>query len=162
VEPKPVQRPLDVWLGGRAPGELRRVGRVGDGWLPSFCTPAGVAAGREVVRAAADEAGRTIDPEHWGAMVFYATGDDAAGAVAALASRLPERFADAPIEEVVVVGHEALAERIEGFVGVGFSKFVVAPVAEPDDWDRELAGLAEVVLPLQRSVEGPAAREAVA
>jgi len=33
VRPKPVQRPLDVWLGGRAPSELRRCGRLGDGWL---------------------------------------------------------------------------------------------------------------------------------
>ena len=31
-------------------GELRRVGRLGDGWLPSFSTPAEVAAGRVMVR----------------------------------------------------------------------------------------------------------------
>ena len=40
VLPKPAQQPLDVWLGGRAPGELRRVGRLADGWLASFSTPA--------------------------------------------------------------------------------------------------------------------------
>ena len=38
LRPKPVQQPIDVWLGGQAPSELRRVGRLGDGWLPSFCT----------------------------------------------------------------------------------------------------------------------------
>jgi probable F420-dependent oxidoreductase len=32
-------RPLDIWLGGSAPGALRRVGRLGDGWLASFLTP---------------------------------------------------------------------------------------------------------------------------
>ena len=32
VLPKPAQ-PLDVWLGGKAPSELRRVGRLADGWL---------------------------------------------------------------------------------------------------------------------------------
>ncbi len=36
---RPVQQPPDVWLGGRAPRELRRVGELADGWLPSFCTP---------------------------------------------------------------------------------------------------------------------------
>ena len=36
VRPKPVQQPPDVWLGGRAKSELRRVGRLGDGWLPSL------------------------------------------------------------------------------------------------------------------------------
>src|SRR5437588_11394225 len=45
VRPKPVQQPPDMWLGGRAKSELRRVGRLGDGWLPSFSTPAEVAAG---------------------------------------------------------------------------------------------------------------------
>jgi probable F420-dependent oxidoreductase len=162
VEPKPVQRPLDVWLGGRAPGELRRVGRVGDGWLPSFCTPADVVAGQAIVRDAATAAGRAIDPEHWGAMVFYASGAGADAAVAALAARLPASFADHPLEDVVVVGHEALAARVEEFVAVGFSKLVVAPIAEPADWDRELAGLADVVLPLQRTVPDPAPHGAVA
>ena len=69
---RPIQQPLDVWLGGRAPAELRRVGRLGDGWLPSFCTPAMVAEGRVIVEKAAADAGRAIDPEHFGAMVFYA------------------------------------------------------------------------------------------
>src|SRR5688572_15914867 len=58
VLPKPVQQPPDVWLGGRAKSELRRVGRLGDGWLPSFSTPAECAAGRVVVEEAADAAGR--------------------------------------------------------------------------------------------------------
>lgn len=39
VLPRPVKGDLEVWLGGIAPSELRRVGRVGDGWLPSFCSP---------------------------------------------------------------------------------------------------------------------------
>src|SRR5690606_16241421 len=39
VGPTPTQDHLDVWLGGRARSELRRCGRLGDGWLPSFCTP---------------------------------------------------------------------------------------------------------------------------
>ena len=71
VRPKPVQQPPDVWLGGRAKSELRRVGRLGDGWLPSFSTPAEVAAGRVVVEEAAADAGREIEEEHYGALVIY-------------------------------------------------------------------------------------------
>ena len=58
----PVQGTLDVWLGGVAPSELRRVGRLADGWLPSFVTPEEVSESRLVVEQAASEAGRTIDP----------------------------------------------------------------------------------------------------
>src|SRR5579872_4261461 len=38
VEPKPLQQPFDVWLGGNVPSSLRRTGRLADGWLPSMCT----------------------------------------------------------------------------------------------------------------------------
>src|SRR5437588_1830965 len=65
---------MDAWLGGQAPSELRRVGRLGDGWLPSFCTPTDVVAGRAMVEDAAADAGRTIDPEHFGALLFYGKG----------------------------------------------------------------------------------------
>ena len=56
VLPKPLQRHLDVWLGGIAPSELRRVGRLADGWLPSFVTPDDAARGREVIEQIARRA----------------------------------------------------------------------------------------------------------
>jgi probable F420-dependent oxidoreductase len=48
VGPLPA-KPLDIWLGGSAPAGLRRIGRLGDGWLGSFLTPAEAA---EAVRRA--------------------------------------------------------------------------------------------------------------
>jgi probable F420-dependent oxidoreductase len=145
VRPKPLQRPLDVWLGGRAPGELRRVGRLGDGWLPSFCTPAEVAAGRVTVEEAAAAAGRTVDPEHWGALIPYSHVPLPDVAVGLIERRIP----GVEVEAVVPVGLDALRAHIEGFVEVGFSKFVVVPVFEPDDWDVEVREVADAVLPLQ-------------
>ena len=48
-----------------------RVGRLGDGWLPSFCTAADVAAAIPVIVETADAHDRAIDPEHYGALVAY-------------------------------------------------------------------------------------------
>ena len=76
VRPHPTQNPLEVWLGGRAPSELRRVGRLGEGWLPSFCSPTDAEQGRAVVEREASLVGREIDPEHWGALVIYTKGAD--------------------------------------------------------------------------------------
>ena len=56
VLPAPQQAHIDVWLGGIAPSELRRVGRLADGWLPSFVTPDDAARGREVIEADARRA----------------------------------------------------------------------------------------------------------
>ena len=80
VGPRPA-RPLDIWLGGSAPGALRRVGRLGDGWLASFLTPAEAGAGRQAIEAAAAEAGREIEPDHYG--ISLAVADDAVAARAA-------------------------------------------------------------------------------
>ena len=146
VLPRPVQDPLEVWLGGRAASELRRVGRLGDGWLPSFCTPDDVAAGRTVVEAAADAAGRAMDPEHWGALVAYTQGEVPEGVAAALARRRP----DVDLDSIVPKGLPALRDRLEAFCEVGFSKFVLVPLGEPADWTDELEAVAAEVLPLQR------------
>jgi probable F420-dependent oxidoreductase len=146
VLPTPKQNPFDVWLGGLAPSELRRVGRLGDGWLPSFCTPSDVAAGRVVVEEAAAEAGRSIDPEHWGALLIYARTELPARLVEAVAARRP----GIDPADLFPVGLPALRAQLERFVEQGFSKFVLIPAEEPASWDDELESLAEAVLPLQR------------
>lgn len=124
LQPKPVQSPPDVWLGGRAPSELRRVGRLGDGWLPSFSTPAKAEAGRSEVEAAATRAGRTIDPEHWGALVLYSEGGLPEGLASLLAARRP----GLDPSEVVAAGPESLRRLLQDWVDHGFSKLVVVPV----------------------------------
>ena len=145
VLPKPVQQPPDVWLGGRAPGELRRVGRLGDGWLASFSTPSVCADGRPVIEAAAAEAGRGIDPEHFGAMVFYSHGEVPEPIKALIASRNPEADPDELVPSTV----DALERQVERYVERDFSKLVLVPLQEPDDWRAELEPLAERILALQ-------------
>jgi len=39
MEPKPLQKPLPVWLGGHATAALRRAVRLGDGWMGAGATP---------------------------------------------------------------------------------------------------------------------------
>lgn len=143
---KPYQDEFEIWLGGAAPSELKRAGRLSDGWLPSFCTPEQVARDRETVEAAAAEHGRTIDPEHYGALIPYRRSGVAISEFyrALLARRSPD--AD---PEAVVPHLDRLADSISAFVEVGFSKFVLVPVQEPDEWGEELDQVAEVVLPLE-------------
>lgn len=144
VLPKPVQTPLEVWLGGAADSELRRVGRLGDGWLASFGTPVTVSRGIDKVNAAAAQAGRSIDPEHFGVLLPYCDGELPARMVEIAHRRNPGVD---PRE--IVPRREGLAAAIEAFIQVGASKFVVAPMNEPDDWTAELTDLAARVLPLE-------------
>lgn len=145
VLPRPVQQPIEIWFGGIAPSELRRTGRLGDGWLPSFCTPDDVAAGRPQIERVAAEHDRAIDPEHFGALIPYALD----GIPDVLAAFLAKRRPDVDVADVVAADVEALAPLIERFVAVGASKFVVVPIGEPADWTDHLGEVADVVMPLQ-------------
>jgi hypothetical protein len=52
-------------------------------------------------------------------------------------------------EQVVPVGIGGLRAMLERFIEVGFSKFVVRPLDEPQSWRTELELLARGVLDLQ-------------
>ena len=87
VKVKPVPERMDVWLGGFAPSELKRVGRFGDGWLPSFVTPADAEAGRAVIEQVAAEHDRQIEDDHFGVLIPYSS----TGEVPAAAAGRPRR-----------------------------------------------------------------------
>ena len=145
LSPLPVQQPLEMWLGGMARGALERCGRLSDGWLPSLCTPAEAAAGREVIDEAAAGAGRMISPEHFGVSIGYSRTPLDPRTVEALATRSRGRD---PVE-MVPVGLPALRDLLERFVDVGFSKFVVRPMATVGSWAAELDELAGAIGDLQ-------------
>ena len=136
---------LDMWFGGKAPSELRRIGRLGDGWLMAFETPASAAAGREIIEETADSAGRAIDAGHYGTTLLYGRGYVPEDALAYARLRNP---AVDPYD-LVVADLDALPDRIGAFVAAGVSKFVLVPMAEPDDWASELSAVAAVVHPLE-------------
>jgi probable F420-dependent oxidoreductase len=146
VLPKPAQQPPDVWLGGFAPSELRRVGRLADGWLPSFVTPEDANEGRKVIEETAAAHGRTIDPEHFGVLLPYA-GPVSDLYLGAIARRRP----DLDPAELIPASLHDVRTRIGEFVDAGFSKFVVLPAGEPDadDLPDHLAEVADELLPLQ-------------
>ncbi len=145
IRPKPLQSPLEVWLGGIAPSELRRVGRLSDGWLPSFVTVDDVERGIPEVASIAAVHDRAIDPEHYGVLIPYANQPIDDAVLALLAQRRPE----IDPTELVATSLEQLVTMIERFVSVGASKFVAVPFAPLDDVAAELAELSDAVRPLE-------------
>jgi probable F420-dependent oxidoreductase len=141
VQPKPVQPHLDVWLGGASKVELTRCGRLGDGWLPSFCTVDAVRDGIKIVNEAAAAANRSIDPEHFGVLLPYLEGPVPPQFGDVVRSRNP----NARPEDAIATSKSQLRERIEAYASVGASKFVLFPFAPVRDWTDELEALAELL-----------------
>jgi probable F420-dependent oxidoreductase len=147
VRPKPIQQPIDIWLGGIAPSELKRVGRLGDGWLPSFCTADDIATSIPIINQTADEHDRVVDPEHFGALIAYTEGT----VPDVLAQFIAKRRPDLDPTDIVPVGLPAVRVTIEKMVAAGASKFVLLPLNEPTDdgWTAELERIAAEVKPLE-------------
>ncbi|GAA0228850.1 TIGR03854 family LLM class F420-dependent oxidoreductase [Cryptosporangium japonicum] len=138
-------RPPDIWLGGAVPAALERVGRFGDGWLASRRTPAEAAAGIASINAAAERAGREIEPDHFGLSLPVAFGALPAETAAALRTRRP----DVDPAELVPVGWPAITAAIERYVEAGVTKFVLYPVITPAEWDDFLDAFTEHAKPLE-------------
>ncbi len=148
VTVRPVPKRMDVWLGGFAPSELRRVGRLGDGWLPSFVTPADAAAGREVIEEVCAEHDREIEDDHYGVLIPYSL----TGVPDAVLAQLAQRRPDLDPTVLVPTSWTALIALIRQFIDVGTSKFVVLPMNEPTaiaEWSAHLGEAADALLPLE-------------
>nr|WP_240979814.1 TIGR03619 family F420-dependent LLM class oxidoreductase [Streptomyces sp. HNM0574] len=89
--PRPVARPLPVWVGGSSQAALRRAARLGEGWHPVAPTLDEIRAALPVLAAEADKAGRPA-PE--------------------LVPRLPVRITDGPLEESGRTAGQGTLEQI--------------------------------------------------
>ncbi len=108
-EPKPVSKPIPIWVGGESPRSLRRVAEHGDAWYPvsnnaqvMLNTPGKLKAGVERMHRAVEKAGRDPNsieiayvwfmPPSWkarpgpdgGRQMFTGSGDDMLEDVAAM------------------------------------------------------------------------------
>jgi probable F420-dependent oxidoreductase len=75
VNPLPVQRPIPIWFGGHAEPVLRRLARMGDGWMPNYRNFVDARSTLAVLDRCLEEAGRSrshigIEPR-----IYYGTGD---------------------------------------------------------------------------------------
>ena len=75
LKPLPVQRPIPIWLGGSAPNVLKRIAKLGDGWMPNYRTAEECKPHLETLEMHLAAAGRTraqlgIEPR-----IRYGNGD---------------------------------------------------------------------------------------
>ena len=142
---RPVQDPLEVWLGGRGPKALERAGRIADGWLGAQLTPAEAGRAREQIQLAAAHVGREVDREHFGMSIAYARTE----ADPELLRTFKERRSDIDPRELIPVGAGALQSLLEQYIDAGLSKFVIRPGTPVGSWTAEAEWLAGAILDLQ-------------
>jgi alkanesulfonate monooxygenase SsuD/methylene tetrahydromethanopterin reductase-like flavin-dependent oxidoreductase (luciferase family) len=134
LEPKPDRR-IPIWLGTYGDRALALTGRLADGWIPSlgFAPPERIPAMRDRIRAAAERAGR--DP-----------------AALTLVYNVQVRIGHLDHDDPgVVAGSPAeVAERLAGFVPLGFTAMSFQPVGPGHA--EQVQRLATEVLPAVRAL----------
>lgn len=75
INPLPVQRPIPVWFGGHADPVLRRVARLGDGWIPNYRTPEDAKPHLDQLRKYLEQQGRDSNEIGIEARIHYREGD---------------------------------------------------------------------------------------
>jgi probable F420-dependent oxidoreductase len=144
VGPLPA-KPLDIWLGGTASGALRRIGRLGDGWLGSLVTPAEAGAGRVAIEEAAAQADREVEDDHYGISLPVATDGIPADLIASVRKRRP----DADPATLIAANWADARRLIEEYTAVGLSKFVIRPAGTVSSFEGFLEQFVREMLPLQ-------------
>lgn len=136
LEPPP-GRPIPIWIGswGSAAG-VRRVARLGDGWLASAynTTPDRLAAGRAALHAALEAAGREVRgfPIVLATMWTYLTDDKSVArakldGLAGMLERDPVDLAG----QVLIGGAEVCAGKLRRYAEAGVDTVFIWPVGDP-------------------------------
>ncbi|HEV8437450.1 MAG TPA: LLM class flavin-dependent oxidoreductase [Methylomirabilota bacterium] len=152
IDPKPVQKPgPPIWIGGRSDAALRRAGRQGDGWVSYLVQPERYAQSLEKIRAAATEAGRSLDGFTTAHLVFITVGRDYEAAKATWARLLSQRYAQdfTPMaERYGILGTPSqCAEQLERFVEAGCRYVLMNPISDLPDQREQIERIAADIVP---------------
>jgi probable F420-dependent oxidoreductase len=75
INPLPIQRPIPIWFGGRADAVLRRIARMGDGWIFGSLSPQNAGPMLEKLGKYLAEAGRSRSEVGLQARLYYGDGN---------------------------------------------------------------------------------------
>ncbi len=149
IEPRPQKRDnndfgtIDLWVGGTADGALKRTARFADGYFPSLQTPEEYAKCWATIRRYAEQFGRAEARIESGIIIFCRLAPSRRQALEEVPQFL--RPFGAVGEQFISRGAfgtpDDIRACIEGYIKVGLNKFVLSPLAGPDEY----AGQVEMI-----------------
>lgn len=151
ILPRPYQEAgPPIWVGGRSNAALRRTGRLGDGWLVSRATPQEVGQGIEAIRGYAVEAGREVPEDHYGAFLSFYIAKSPEEAQEKASSSMRLRPDISPDRYCALGTPEQVRRKLQEYIDVGATKFVMRPSGPGESWYEQIKILAsDVIRPLQ-------------
>jgi len=152
IDPKPVQRPgPPIWIGGRSDAALFRAACQGDGWISYVVHAPRYAQSAARIREEAGRAGRNLARFVNAQLAVVTVGDDHEKARATWVRLLSQRYAQdfGPLAaKYGIIGTPAqCAEQLDRFVEAGCTCFVMNPICDNEDTERQFEQIAAEILP---------------
>ena len=150
--PRPVQRHIPIWMGGRVDAALARAATIADGWLASSTTTAeAFRDGWAQVAAHATAAGRDYETLMPAKFCYIHVDDSTERALALLNSRLPRYYGGAyDAERLAIYGPpERCIEQSKALINAGVRSLTFASVT---DNRAQLIRIAREVVPALRGI----------
>ena len=152
IDPKPMQQPgPPIWIGGRSEAALVRAARQGDGWMAYVVNADRYAQGTARIREEADRAGRKLDTFVNAHLAFVTIGDDYEKArdtwVRLLSKRYAQDFGPLAAKYGIIGTAEQCVEQLDRFIAGGCSCFVMNPICDNEDTERQFEQIAAEILP---------------
>jgi probable F420-dependent oxidoreductase len=145
MAPKPVQKPLPIWMGVGHPNAVRRTASIADGWMGSGGSRiADFAASVPILKAALEERGRDSAKFPISKRVFMAVDERPEVARANLLRWFTDVYRNPPGVDICGIHGtpEQVRERLEEMVAMGANHLLLNPVSR---YAEQLEALAEVV-----------------
>jgi probable F420-dependent oxidoreductase len=152
IDPKPVQRSgPPIWIGGRSDAALVRAGRQGDGWISYVVHPERYAQSVVRIREEAARVGRDLDDFVNAHLAFVTIGDEYENArdtwVRLLSKRYAQDFGPLAKKYGIIGTAGQCAEQLQKFIEGGCTCFVMNPICDNEDTDRQFEQIAAEILP---------------
>jgi probable F420-dependent oxidoreductase len=145
MSPKPVQKPMPIWMGVGHPNAVRRSAKLADGWMGSGGSSiAAFSRSVPILRVALEEARRHPDRFPISKRVFVAVDERPEAARAELHRWFTEVYHNPEGTDVSGIHGtpEQVRERLEELVAMGANHLLLNPVSR---YDEQLEALAAVV-----------------
>ncbi len=146
MDPKPLPRTnndsgtIDIWVGGRSEGALKRTAKLADGYFASFQTPEEFALSMNQIHEYARQYGRADARIESGLILLCRIAssreralDEMRPFLGALGAR-----ADTFVERGVFGSPDDVRARLQQYIDVGLNKFVLWPIAAADQWMQQV------------------------
>ena len=146
LEPRPRRRTnndsgtIDIWVGGHSEAALKRTAQLADGYFASFRTPEEFSAAMATIRRYAAACGRANARIESGLILLcrFASSRERAMEEMRPFARLLGKSAEEFFERSAFGTPQDVIACVDKYIKVGLDKFVLWPVAAPDEWSGQV------------------------